>query len=160
MSITTAFDGQLREGLRAENLAELISFVDAPTPYADSPPIGEPDACLILNYDGEQFVILGHTGRYLHGMLTHGGYGCDELGLIDVPNEPGYYVMHAARATGGIEHDGEHWQEMSGEWQPALVEDFNHFKVPLPPLVHNLLVKNAVLRKRVERLIEAVAIRS
>jgi hypothetical protein len=57
------------------------------------PPKGTEEACLAIVIDSEMFRVLGHTGRYMHGQINCAGYQGEELGLNNVPDDPGFWVM-------------------------------------------------------------------
>lgn len=114
---------------------ELIPVEHDEPPY---PPIGTEEACLIIALDCEQFMALGHTGRYMHGQCACAGVDGPETG-IRVPDDldPGYWVMRNGRVYGG----GPYWTpygeeyddpEVSGDWRKARRSDFDHFNVDWP----------------------------
>jgi len=115
-----------------DELIELIanSIASAPPSYDpadDYPPKGTPEACLLLVMNNEQFLVLGHTGRFFHGSINCAGYNGEEIGIQNVPDEHGYWVME----DGGVYCD-EDTAEVSGNWRPAILNDFIHFEADLP----------------------------
>lgn len=91
------------------------------------PPIGTEEACLIVSLDCDTYRVLGHTGRAFHGQIECAGYNGEELGLQNVPEEPGYWVMER-----GSVHASEDEFEIDGDWRPAVAGDFDRFNADMP----------------------------
>lgn len=96
-------------------------------PENDYPPEGTENACLIISLDCDRFEVLGHSGRYFHVQINCAGYNSEEIGIDDIPDQPGYWVMENGILGGEPDN-----LSMSGEWRPAAREDFTRFNVDLP----------------------------
>jgi hypothetical protein len=117
-------------------MTELIPFVeDDYDPTAHYPPIGTEESAMILNLDGESFIVLAHTGRFMHGQINCAGFSGEELGLQDVPDEPGYWVLR-----NGVVSAGEDYADLYGDWEPAQGDDFVRFDVDLPAFYDSSIV--------------------
>lgn len=93
-------------------------------PLLHYPPEAEVSSCLILTLDADTFRVIGHTGRYLYHRVTILGARNEEIGLCDVPSEPGFWVMDEGAVCST--------DELAGNWRAALPSDFKRFKVALP----------------------------
>lgn len=91
------------------------------------PPTGTEEAALLVTLDCEQFKVLGHTGRFLHGQIECAGLSGEDIGFENVPDESGYFVMER-----GVVSCGEDYADIDGDWRPATADDFKRFGADLP----------------------------
>lgn len=113
-------------------IKELIALKDEK--YENYPPIGTPEACLILSLDGDtNFTILGYTGSWCYDMFALAGVDGEESG-VKAPIEPGYWVLEEGRywetkdwETGYTDDCG-----LNGTLRPAILRDFEHFNADIP----------------------------
>jgi hypothetical protein len=116
------------------------SEADPDDPNENYPPKGTEDACLLVNIDDYRFKMLGHTGRFFHAQCDCAGYDGEEIGIEGIPEEAGYWVMEK-----GVVSYSRDWESgvvdevtISGEWRPALLEDFEKFNADEPECLFQL----------------------
>jgi len=107
------------------NLTETLP--DPHAPENNYPPMGTEESCLVLALNCETLEVLGHTGRFFHGQIECAGFSGEEIGVENVPDESGYFVMER-----GVVSCGEDYAEVDGDWRPATAGDFKRFNVDLP----------------------------
>lgn len=113
-------------------------ITEAPADEYDSeqgyPPIGTPEACLIVALDCDHFRVLGHTGRFFHGQINCAGIPDGMIGIGNVPDEHGYWVMENGSVWTNQDHDSGVVDDcgVEGDWRPARLEDFDHFDADVP----------------------------
>ncbi|UTU07772.1 hypothetical protein CcrC1_gp087 [Caulobacter phage C1] len=112
---------------------QITAALEGYNPNDHYPPKGTPNTCLILALTCDNFTVLGHTGRYLHAMINCAGFNGEELGLENVPDEPGYWVCENGDVNAGTDSfTGEGYAEMYGDWRRARLSDFARFEVDMP----------------------------
>ena len=98
------------------------------------PPKGTPETAIIVSLDCEIYSVIWHTGRFFHAQCVHAGLLYEEIGLSDVPDEPGIWWFengkpwHTTDWETGVPDD----YGMDGDWRKATKEDFE--KAGLEPL--------------------------
>jgi len=102
------------------------------------------NSCLILVLDATIFRVIGHTGRFMYHRVTILESRNEEIGLCDVPSEPGFWVMDEGAVCSN--------DELAGNWRPAVPADFNKFKAAIPECVIATVEASA---KLVESFIES-----
>ena len=103
-------------------------------PNENYPPIGTPEECLVLVINSENFEVLGHAGRFFHAQIGCVGYNGEEIGIDDVPDKHGYWVMENGSVWTSTDYDSGVVDDcgISGHWRPATAADFERFGVSLP----------------------------
>ncbi len=98
------------------------------------PPKGTPETAIVINLDEDAYSILHHTGRYFHGQLVVAGLIGEEIGIMDVPTDPGVwtfedgkYWTHTDWETGIVDDYG-----ISGSWRKATPDDFANAGIECP----------------------------
>lgn len=95
-----------------DELSNLQPRVDDYAPEDDYPPKGTPNTALIISITKDQYTVLAHTGRYFHGQINCAGLSGEEVGISNVPDEPGVWVLE----------DGAPWS--SRDWETGIVDDY------------------------------------
>ena len=60
-----------------------------PSPDDLYPPKGTPETAIVITLTEDQNHVVHHTGRYFHAQVECAGYQGEEVGIDDVPDEPG-----------------------------------------------------------------------
>lgn len=116
-------------------MAELIFTEDEYKPEDHYPPVGTEESGLVLIISADNFTVLEHTGRFMHGQRCCAGFDGEEIGLQDVPDEPGYWVFRDGKVSAG-----EDYADLYCDWAPAQPEDFARFGVELPSFYYPSIV--------------------
>lgn len=100
---------------------------DSYAPENHYPPIGTEESAMVLVISSDNFTVLSHTGRFMHGQCNCAGFDGEEIGLKNVPDEPGYWVLR-----NGTMDCGEDWADLYGDWSEATLDDFTRFDIDVP----------------------------
>lgn len=98
---------------------------DEDDPNENYPPKGTPEFAIVINITCDQYIVLYHTGRYFHAQINCAGFNGEEIGITNVPDEPGVWVFengkpwdHKDWETGIVDDYG-----ITGDWRPAIAKD-------------------------------------
>ena len=113
---------------------ELTIKPDEFNPDDHYPPKGTPETALVVTLTCDQYHVVHHTGRYFHAQVECAGYHGEEVGIDDVPDEPGVWYFSGGKPwtskdweTGVIDDGG-----ISGDWRRATAEDFKDAGLECP----------------------------
>ncbi len=114
-------DRHVLVNLTEGKMADQIPVYD---PLLHYPPEGTKNSCLILALDATTFRVIGHTGRYLYHRVVILGSRNEDIGLCDVPSEPGFWIMDEGAVCST--------DELAGNWRPAIPADFKRYEAAVP----------------------------
>ena len=113
---------------------ELTVLPEVSGPDDHYPPKGTPETALVVTLTPGQYHVVHHTGRYFHAQVECAGFQGEEVGIDDVPDEPGVWYF-----SGGKPWTGRDWETgviddggISGEWREATPEDFKDAGLKCP----------------------------
>lgn len=112
---------------------KIIAVKDSDDPADYYPPIGTPEAALVISLAGDNFTVIAHTGRFFHGQIGCAGYNGEELGMTGSGDlDLGYYVFENGKPWSYDDDCG-----IDGDWRPATPKDFIDFDADMPfePLI-------------------------
>tara|TARA_R100001086_G_scaffold205174_1_gene121042 strand:- start:1377 stop:1745 length:369 start_codon:yes stop_codon:yes gene_type:complete len=91
----------------------ILNVFEEEEPRSDEyPPKGTPEEAIIIALDEETYRVLAHTGRFFHAQLVGAGVDGMEVGISDVPSDPGIWFFS----------EGSYWS--SKDWETGIVDDY------------------------------------
>lgn len=104
---------------------------DTKNPEDEYPPIGTPETAIVIVINCDNYEVVDYTGRFFHAQIGCAGFHGEEIGITNVPDSPGVYVM-----DNGKPWEGKDWETgivddygIEGDWRLATKEDFKRFDV-------------------------------
>lgn len=98
------------------------------------PAKGTPETALVVSLTCDQYHVIHHTGRYFYGQVECAGFQGEDVGISDVPDEPGIWVFESGKVwtstdwETGIQDDFG----IEGTWRKARPEDFEKAGLECP----------------------------
>jgi hypothetical protein len=82
------------------------------TPEENYPPKGTPERALLVVINCDNYHVVDYTGRFFHGQIACAEVQGEEVGICDVPDDPGVYVFE----------NGKPWT--TTDWETGVVDDY------------------------------------